>query len=341
MAKNKKRKPKAQVAAPMKPEKYIREHARKLAVHECLVNDNWQDQGMAVVMVCRQRLNGSLLVSSYVVDTFCLGVKDSTFWYKLDMDEYQDLVKQLGRNMGLDFAVCEPQLAYSIVYGAVQYAKDLGFSPHRDFLVTQYVLDPTVPMLDIEFGKDGRPLYIEGPNDNGKAIIRKLTEAVGIDNFEYIADLTSLGINPYGDDDEDEDDEDDDDEDKNDVEDYDGNNDEFATDATAASEKRQKSYEPLRKSMEALQLSAVQYIMEHNLGSPNEFDEYADDLAEEIAQYQKGNHAEVVAAFEQAMASQSRSIGHQALIENFIDYGYQYGSFIFFLYEDYDCTVIN
>ncbi len=81
-----------------------------------------------------------------------------------------------------------PRLAHRIIYGAIEYAKDIGFEPHKDFKLSRFVLDePTEVDLSCqaEFGKDGKPFYIAGPDDNADYISNELSKRIGEGNFHF------------------------------------------------------------------------------------------------------------------------------------------------------------
>ena len=65
-----------------------------------------------------------------------------------------------------DFEELEYNLAHNIIFGALEFASENNFKPHRDFeKFTKYILeidDNRMPFIDIEFGKDGKPLIITG-----------------------------------------------------------------------------------------------------------------------------------------------------------------------------------
>ena len=76
----KKHKPAAGQAA-VSDKNYIASgRARKLPVYKCEINPDWEEGGMAQVIVYRQHVNGHLTVGVYLVDISCAGVKD-TFYY--------------------------------------------------------------------------------------------------------------------------------------------------------------------------------------------------------------------------------------------------------------------
>jgi hypothetical protein len=146
-----------------------------------------ESSGLVGVVVARQhrRLRGSATVCGYLVDTYCLGVKDA-------------LGPRLTAHTGLDRFVSrffEPfdggpvdapvDLASHLVWGAAAYARALGFDPHPDFRAAA----PHVPALDgpsdITFGLHGRPTYIQGPYDHADRILRTLDSTVGLDNVTF------------------------------------------------------------------------------------------------------------------------------------------------------------
>ena len=60
---------------------------------------------------------------------------------------------------------------------------------HPDFKLSQHILDPPDmhPITgEVDFGKDGKPLYISGPHDDVDAIMRQLTRTAGEGNFDYL-----------------------------------------------------------------------------------------------------------------------------------------------------------
>ena len=54
-------------------------------------------------------------------------------------------------------------LAQRIVFGAIGYARALG--PHADFAKAVGHLGEWDGLCDLEFGRDGMLIYIEGPHD--------------------------------------------------------------------------------------------------------------------------------------------------------------------------------
>lgn len=201
-SKNRKKKSKSPQQVKLKPENYIRKVGRKLPVHECLIDENWKKEGFSPVIISRKRANGNMIACTYLVDLYCLGVKETMFIHDIDPYSYEENIKQMGESMGLSFVKIDPMLAFNIIYGAVEYAEDLGFDPHKDFTkTTEYLLDEvsTIEYMEIEFGKDGKPFFVAGPYDNSEQIYATLKKNVGEGNFEFIAhfDQNELYMDNY------------------------------------------------------------------------------------------------------------------------------------------------
>lgn len=195
MAKSKKRKNKKQPAQQIKikPENYIRKHARKLPFHECLIRDDWKETNFSPVVISRKRANGNFIAATYIVDLTCLGVKDTSFIYNIDPYSYEENIKGMEQGMGFKFHKIEPELAQNIIYGAVEFAEDCGFQPHKDFTnITEYLLDPveSIDFIDVHFGgEDGKPSFFAGPYDDAEKIIATLQKTVGEGNFHFTANI--------------------------------------------------------------------------------------------------------------------------------------------------------
>ncbi|MEA5449373.1 hypothetical protein VB780_12390 [Leptolyngbya sp. CCNP1308] len=152
-------------------------------------------EGMCQVIVARQDHN-RLLVGSYLIDYWCLGVKDAMPPRQMGTSEHQLLLKSCEERFDEPFVGITLEQAQAIVYGAVDYARSLGFEPHKDFNTKAQVhlgLRPET-LMPIEFGKDGRPFFMSGPYDNVEKVIQTLEASVGSGNFHYMAAIGGSGL---------------------------------------------------------------------------------------------------------------------------------------------------
>lgn len=162
--------------------------ARNLPVYECLIDPSWQERGMAQIIISRRQPDGNLIFGVYLVDIFCLGLKDTFCNADFSMWKYKtELCERFYGNEGpVD---CPISLANNIVYGAIEFAAQFGFKPNKDFKLSQYVLEDknsVEPCDDVEFGKNGKPFYITGPDDNVEHVLKQLESTAGAENFDFM-----------------------------------------------------------------------------------------------------------------------------------------------------------
>lgn len=178
---------KSEMLDDVKSSKSIINNARELPVHECLINPQWKEEGMATILISRKQTDGKLAFGTFMVDTFCLGLKNTFCNANITLDEYENTFKEKMYSL-TSYIECDIDLAHQIIYGAIDFAKELGFEPQRDFKLSRYILEEPSgkhSSAHLEFGKDGKPFYIAGPDDNVDLIIRKLSERVGVENFNF------------------------------------------------------------------------------------------------------------------------------------------------------------
>jgi hypothetical protein len=78
------------------------------------------------------------------------------------------------------------QLAQHLVCGAVACARTLVLEPHADFDESRDHLSGWQGASPVRFGHDGKPLFIQGPNDDVRHIRRTLDRTVGRGNFHFM-----------------------------------------------------------------------------------------------------------------------------------------------------------
>jgi hypothetical protein len=159
-------------------------------IRECLVNEDWNEgANLARILIARDGPEGEIGCALFLVDLQCLGVKDCFCQPALSADDYADLREQIGSDESME--PCPSALAAAIVGAGLDYAADLGLRPHRGFRLAGLFLgsiDPTEsPVPVVCGGKDGKPLYIPGPNDRPQRIIEQLQRRLGTGGFHLMA----------------------------------------------------------------------------------------------------------------------------------------------------------
>lgn len=169
---------------------------------ECLANQNaiqWlltanqasdlgEDVGLCQVIVTRQ-WDDRLLVASYLVDYWCLGVKNCIPPRKYTKINYEMFKATTASGHSSDLVAITLTEAQGIIYGAIDYARSLGFEPHPDFnsKSQSHLEGRPNSLIPLEFGRDGQPYFMSGPYDDSAQILATLEANVGADNFGFIA----------------------------------------------------------------------------------------------------------------------------------------------------------
>jgi len=169
------------------PRSVIR-RARQYPIFECLMNEEWHEEGLAHIVLSRKQSDTLVLFGVYLVDTYCLGLKNAFCNANISLTRYREVKADMAA--GVDHVPCDVELAHQIIYGAIDYAATFGFKPHEDFALARRILEEseTIPANEaLEFGKDGMPLFVSGPDDNVAGIIAHLERKVGRGNFHFVA----------------------------------------------------------------------------------------------------------------------------------------------------------
>jgi hypothetical protein len=157
-------------------------------VHECLVPEGLFELGIGSVFFSRQLPEGIMGVSIFLVDVYCLGVKNALFEVIPDY-EYGNLVERFRGNEVFEKA--DPACARKLVEGAEAYARGLGLEPHPDYELAKKVfgdIDVGLCPVDFTFGDNGMPHFLSGPNDSPAKcarILETLTERLGREGFKW------------------------------------------------------------------------------------------------------------------------------------------------------------
>ncbi|WP_240777468.1 helix-turn-helix domain-containing protein [Nonomuraea basaltis] len=141
--------------------------------------------GMVCVLVARRHNWDRMTVCGYLVDVFCLGVKNAIGPDVLDDRELRRFREYFfGEYAGWQEAPIE--LAQHLVFGAVDYARTLGFEPHEDYAPAAEALGKWEGDSAITFGRNGKPFYMEGPHDDPGKVLRTLRRTLSDDDFDYV-----------------------------------------------------------------------------------------------------------------------------------------------------------
>jgi hypothetical protein len=171
------------------------EKGELLPVAQCLVdvdfakallrNETSEAGGLGLVMVTRSKGYNRFVAATYLIDYWCLGLKDTIPPRNCNDSQYKNLIEN-SYSPFLGYEEISLEQAQALVWGAIAYAKKLGFEPHRDFEQSKAHLGELTSEISLKFGHNGKPCYVEGPYDNTTKIINTLRKSVGDGNFDFL-----------------------------------------------------------------------------------------------------------------------------------------------------------
>ena len=122
------------------------------------------DSGYGYLVVSRFKADGRVEAGFFLLDVFCLGVKDAGYHHFRSIADYQEGL--IGSFFPDENPVrMTPEAARKLTEGAISYAKGLGFSPAADYKKASRVFGGVTTANCHEqfmFGKNGKPLYAQG-----------------------------------------------------------------------------------------------------------------------------------------------------------------------------------
>ncbi len=133
-------------------------------VYKCVINDG-MEAGMASILIAKQTGENSLRVAGFVLDLYCLGIKNS-FLAKWSIGDFEEAIARQ------DYTPYLPAKAKKLVLDSEKYARKVGFEPHKDYakalsLFKDVDIDEN---QEFSFGQNGEPMLIQGPNDSEEKI---------------------------------------------------------------------------------------------------------------------------------------------------------------------------
>jgi hypothetical protein len=198
-----KRQKKQQRRAAKRKEKHhelVRAKSKGLAAQfseasHCPILNSWLtetlwSEGLGWAAITRELPNGAVAVAIFLVDRYCLGVKNVLARIMSRFEYESEIERRMARETGAKPA--SPAAVRKLVEGSVEYARSLGFHPHADYAKARLIfgdINPAEAWEEFEFGKDGKPLFIAGPHDTPnrcRMILSTLERAAGPGGYHYL-----------------------------------------------------------------------------------------------------------------------------------------------------------
>ena len=153
------------------------------------------DQGIGYAVLVRRGPGGLTAMATFLLDVYCLGVKDVLARVAPDHSISAALAR-MGEG-GCRWIDASPEHVRKLVEGAMGYALSLGLAPHRDCAAALSLfgdLDSSKCATEFTFGSEGQPCFIAGPYDSHARIVEVLNtlrRTCGPDGFHYTVPLAS------------------------------------------------------------------------------------------------------------------------------------------------------
>lgn len=169
----------------LSPERYIREKARQIPIYNCYKGTTFVEDREMAIMVIRQHTGGTFTVGAFMLDRWCVGVKDALWCFSISKGDLDRLIETFEN--GVDkWEEVDYVEAHNWVYGAVDWAADAGIKPCKEFALARFVLeedDDRVELREYEFGKDGEYYLLANDTQELNKYLPTLKKTLGEGNF--------------------------------------------------------------------------------------------------------------------------------------------------------------
>jgi len=169
----------------------------------CYINRDWKDGGSATIFILRRAPRGGHAMAAYLVDLWCMGLKDA--WGRLDISytEFSEgIIQQTAPH--IELVRVDLDTARRLVMGGIRFARQNGFRLPPRYQRWVALLgggDSDSDEADLsDFGVDGKLCFVGNEEDLGRRLIegtveeflarRDVEHIVGDDDFTLMDDET-------------------------------------------------------------------------------------------------------------------------------------------------------
>jgi len=158
-------------------------------IQHCLISTTLFEAGIGPVILARGITSHQLSLSVFLVDTWCLGVKDVFFRF-VDAETFESMIVDIDDTSPM--ASVDPSYARKLLRDAAAWAASLGFAPHREFAVVERLfgdVNADACAATFQFGREGKPFYVPGPKESPAQVGRRfeqLRDSLGIEKLAFV-----------------------------------------------------------------------------------------------------------------------------------------------------------
>jgi hypothetical protein len=143
-----------------------------LPIQHCAMTAGLFEMGMGTLVLARGVSGDHLYCGVFLLDTFCLGIKDA-FFRAFPIEALEQL------NSGVPLLAVEPSYARKLLRDLAAWSRSLGFSPGGDFSAVEGLFgDVSAQECDVSFhfGTHSGPVYLPGPSDSFRQMRERLAD---------------------------------------------------------------------------------------------------------------------------------------------------------------------
>jgi len=164
-------------------------HDPDAPVRACAISRVAFTQGIGNLLVVRELPTGVCVAVTFLVDLYCLGIKNVAVSV-LSRSGVAEYARKMYANEPAE-QLTAPE-AKKLIAGAVAFAAKYGLHPHAEFAEASAIfagIDESTCETEFEFGKDGKPFYINGPRDSAtfqRRVRDTLNRTAGPGNWDFL-----------------------------------------------------------------------------------------------------------------------------------------------------------
>jgi hypothetical protein len=131
---------------------------------ENYINENWNKHGYAHCLIVRDTSDGRRHLTTLLVDTWALGVKDiyATIVATYELEDHMARCPD-------ELTKVSDSYMFQFITGAINYASDNGHKPHKDykkfFKYIEILKNDPNETYDFEYGCSGNPVIMEAVSE--------------------------------------------------------------------------------------------------------------------------------------------------------------------------------
>jgi hypothetical protein len=150
--------------------------AADVPIQHCFLSESVFEIGIGTLVLARGATHHHVALSLFLIDVFCLGIKDVMF-QSVEGEVFERYLE--AADAGSPMVPVDPSYARKLLRDLAAWSQSIGFAPHRDFAAVERIfgnVSADASDAGFRFGRDGKPFYIPGPNDTAPLIRRRIEQ---------------------------------------------------------------------------------------------------------------------------------------------------------------------